>query len=291
MSTIFPTSIEFKKSCDGLFVKYKNDTKYEIDIWSIAYLLYPENKCSLSNPLIDISLPKYYPEQKYLSLALRLYFLSNILNEITIKINGTNSYIDLVKTVIQKINNGEYITYNNDEMGSKLEKRGTKSEKESKIEEDLKNNKLWGRMVLPPKRQWPANIFESKIKACNRRTRKRWIDMVGIDTKYRLSAIEIKAGTNLPLDLFVQNFDYMVYLHLFKKHIINNFFNRKFYQRTIEQPVCGYFVAEKLHPLLENHVLKCLKDTDKFVFIFLHYDSSTLQKGANLIELGNHSII
>ena len=40
-----------------------------------------------------------------------------------------------------------------------------------------------------------------------------------------LSPIELKVGGNIPLDLFAQGMDYGIYCHLFKKHIIENWFS------------------------------------------------------------------
>lgn len=271
----FPTSIEFDLVGKELRVNYKSGrpSEPEIDIWAIAYALFGQK---VSKPIDTINIKiSDNKKQYYNSLVLRLYFWKEIIHGMRFKINDSDQYLYDAKNIINSIINktSDYLTYD-ENIKIKLGKRNTKIKRtsESSVEKTLSDNKLWDIMQDKPKRQWPANIFKGEISKESMMMRKRWIDMVGIDKDFSLSAIEIKAGNNLPLDLFAQNFDYMIYLHLFKEHILNKFF-AKHTSKALAKPICGYFVAERFHPLLKKLLPFIKTETKLFIFKFLEYDS------------------
>lgn len=268
----FPSGIEFLSSGDGYVVKYIKDKKLksELDIWGIAYALSNKRDNDDYDIEINIVLPSDFTEQDKCSLYLRHYFLKDVLSNVKISIDGGREYIKKAEEIISWIQGGEYITYSNDKKGPKFESRGTKNKLESQVEEMITLNNSaespFG-VFQEKKRQWPANIFKKTISTDSRKTRRRWIDMVAVDGKNRLSALEIKSGDNLPLDLFVQNFDYMIYLHLFKGQILKDFFETK----TVAKQIAGYFIVEKMHPLLTEIIFKYLKNSDIFNFEEIRY--------------------
>lgn len=270
----FPSGISFQKESPRRYtVRYKSAKgKKELDIWGIAHALHDSNISENDEIEINIVLPQDYGEIDKSSLYLRHYFLRNVLPKVNVHINGSHDFLKTANAIIGKIESGDYITYRNDRRGPNLETRGTKDKPESKVEEMISNGAL-SHIFVDAKRQWPANIFNQVItdRDESRITRRRWIDMVAIDGSDRLSGIEIKTGANLPLDLFVQNFDYMIYLHLFKKHILTNFFLDKL-PGSLERPVCGYFVTERNHPLLADYIFPRIHNTALFNFMHIKYE-------------------
>ena len=97
-------------------------------------------------------------------------------------------------------------------------------------------------------RQFPANIFKETISEKTRITRKFWIDILSVNKFNQLSVIELKAGSNCPLDILIQAIDYGIYCRLFKEHLAKHFFEDCDPEKIVESKVAIYCVAEKFHP-------------------------------------------
>lgn len=152
--------------------------------------------------------------------------------------------------IIIKIKNKEYVTYEHD---YKFKDRGTKDKQESLLEDYIFSNLsqcLCGEFKVDRAgiRQFPANFFNRSVKKSNRKGEKFWIDILTVNKSNQLSVIELKAGHNVPLDLFIQAIDYGIFVHLFKEHIADyKFINNR---NILVNKVAVYLVAERFHPAI-----------------------------------------
>ena len=266
----YPSKILFQKNNDHLAVSYKQQDacNYNLDIWAIAYLL---NESMYKDGCRCIHLPV-----DNITMALRLHFLSE--TKLFKDIHWDTKYQDEVETLLHDIlvgiKNQKYVTYKD-----MLSKRNTKSQRESLLEanicKDLSQLYEHDFDISSPKiRQFPANIFKGKICEETRITGKYWIDVLAMNKGRQLSVIELKAGDNTELDIFVQALNYAVYCHLFKTHIGKYHFDNA---QNSEEKIAIYLAADRLHPALIGNedivgVQSLIRANDSFDFIFLEMD-------------------
>ena len=235
----YPSAIKFAENKDGIKVGYKKDSKYNLDIWAISYIL--NKNIFKNNSIKTIQLDSIDG-----TMILRIYFLQKLfrgfkfLPDVNVK----------AEDILEKIKKKKYITYPHD---YKFPKRGTKNEQESMPEAGIFKNlsKCFNDEFKKDEhglRQFPANIFEGKVEKTKRISRKFWIDILTVNKNNQLSVIELKVGNNAPLDLFIQAIDYGVFAYLFREHISKYpFINNK---RITNRKVAIYIVAEKFHPAI-----------------------------------------
>lgn len=260
----YPSKINFKKVTDGICVCYKDSSKveYNLDIWAISYLLneelYNNSKENIIHlDAIDINTPRG------LTMGLRLYFLSKY--QFFKKISFDIKNADEIKEKVEDIGNhsgnkySKYITYSDPKEFSS---RGTKPLPESRLEKYISEHmsnvfETEFSASVDPLRQFPANIFREKISKENRVTQKFWIDILTVNKFNQLSVIELKAGSNYPLDILIQAIDYGIYCRLFKEHIAKSFFKNCNTEEIVKNKIAIYCVAEKFHPgLMGNNEIK-----------------------------------
>ncbi len=257
----YPSSINFEEKIDGLHVCYRDklDAKYNLDIWAVSYLLneglYKEHKENIIHlDTIDVNKPIG------LTIGLRLHFLSKFqfFKNIGFFIKNVDEIKEKVEDIQKNIGkNSEYITYSQD-----FTPRGTKLLPESLLEQYISENlshvfetEFSGSNKFI--RQFPANVFRKKISEKNRITRKLWIDILTVNKFNQLSVVELKAGSNCPLDLLIQAIDYGIYCHLFKEHLADSFLKNRNKGEIVKSKIVVYCVAEKFHPgLMGNNEIK-----------------------------------
>jgi len=235
----YPSSLKFTELKNGVKVERVKQSKYNSVIWAMSYLLNESAFRGSAVKIIDLG------EVKDPTDTLRLFFLPRIFKGFTFYPDVTEQ----AESIIKKINNKEYITYG---KNYDLKKRGTKNKQESLLEEYISNN-------LPclshqfnkdsiAIRQFPANFFNGSISELNRAGDKFWIDILSVNKLNQLSVVELKAGHNVPLDLFIQAIDYGIFAYLFREWIAgtHNIKNRN----IIGNKVAVYLVAEKFHPAI-----------------------------------------
>ncbi len=274
----YPSSLQFTKVKDGIKVRRIKDSKYSPDIWAMSYLLNEDvaQGCTVKTVHLDAKDP---------TEILRLYFLPKIFSGFTFLPDVTKK----AEEIIVKIKNKEYVTYEHD---YKFKDRGTKDKQESLLEEYIFKNLsqcLCGdfntdRIGI---RQFPANFFSRSVKESNRVGGKFWVDILTVNKLNQLSVIELKAGHNVPLDLFIQAIDYGIFAHLFKEHIADyKFINNK---NTLVNKVAVYLVAERFHPAIvgdkKTHgVISRLKDNRLFDVHLIQFEKEgCVMKGSKEI--------
>ena len=239
----YPSSLKFSKVENGIKMKRIKEGKYSPDIWAMSYSL-NEGLCE-GKDIISV-----YVNPKDTTEILRTYFLPQVFR-------GFQFLPDINKKaegIIDKVMNKEFVTYEHD---YKFKVRGTKNKQESLLERYIFNNlsRCFGKEFKNNKiglRQFPANIFSKIIKKSSRKGRKFWIDILTVNSLNHLSVIELKAGQNAPLDLFIQSIDYGIFAHLFKEHISDYPFIKN--KRILSNKVAIYLVAEKFHPAITGGV-------------------------------------
>ncbi len=241
----YPLSIEFIGREGKLNVSYNKTSKYNLDIWAISYLLNENKFMSGGTNVVQLDL-------RDLTMSLRSYFLPKIIKNLEFSPDVTAR----ATKIIDEIKSGRYITYENDYS---FKRRGTKVTKESKLEKNIFENlsKYFKEEFNSDEkgiRQFPANMFDGSVSEKNRISRKFWIDILTVNRDNQLSVLELKAGGNAPLDLFIQAIDYGIFCYLFKDHIASYpFINNK---QIINKKVAVYMIAENFHPAIiggKNH--------------------------------------
>ena len=241
----YPSSIKFIKKGNSIIAKYRKNSKYNLDIWAISYLLNEGSFMTDKTNIVQLDL-------KDATLALRSYYLPRIIKNIEFKPDVTAR----ATKIIDEIKGSGYITYKKNHA---FKERGTKVTKESQLEKKISDNlskyfnKDFGENAKKI-RQFPANMFDGSVSENNRISRKFWIDILTVNREDQLSVIELKAGGNAPLDLFIQAIDYGIFCHLFKNHIAGYPFIDN--ERIISKKVAVYMIAEKFHPAIvgdKNH--------------------------------------
>ncbi len=237
----YPKNIIFTPFQDGTNARYILNSNYNLDLWGICYLL-NERKFKLgTSNIVDLD----FRDQ---TMILRSYFLPKIIKNITFMPDSSLK----AESIIRKINEGIYKTYS---CEYPFKERGTKDKTESKLEKDIFNNL---NKYFPDEfvfsghdrglRQFPANIFDGEPCEKSRISRKFWVDILTVNKNNQLSVIELKAGKNNPLDLFIQVIDYGIFCHLFKRHISDyKFISNK---QIVRNKVAVYLIAESFHPAL-----------------------------------------
>jgi hypothetical protein len=260
MNYQYPSEINFKKVIDGISVCYRDssEVKYNLDIWAISYLLneglYNDNKKNIIQfDAININ------TLTGLTVGLRLYFLQKyqFYKKIFFDVKNVNEIKEKVEDIQNRIGS-KYITYPNS-RSEDFQKRRPKDSPEGRLEKEMSKDLSCiseSEFVSHSDKyrtQFPANIFKDKISEEKRVTRKFWIDILAVNKFNQLSVIELKAGSNYPLDILIQAIDYGIYCHLFRKHIADSFFKNS----NITDKIALYCVAEKFHPkLMGNDKIK-----------------------------------
>jgi hypothetical protein len=202
-----------------------------------------------------------------------MYFLKHLFPDIEFHDADSDKFIPTAEEIIRNVGT-KYITYS--PIGHPLDSRGTKDKLESRIEKKLADHLSWYVSDFPSVanviRQFPANIFKNIISEKTRATDKLWIDMVSINHGGELSPIELKVGSNIPLDLFAQGLDYGIYCHLFKKHIKKNWFDQ--HNEHMQDKVTIYYIGEKFHPALvgrgeEKGMVSLIRKNELFNIVFI----------------------
>lgn len=241
----YPSSIKFIKAGNGIIASYRKNSKYNLDVWAISYLLNENHFITDKTNIVQLDL-------RDATMALRAYYLPRIIKNIAFEPDVTAR----ASKIIDEIKNGKYITY---EKNYAFKEHGTKVTKESQLEKKISNNlaKYFNRDFSANTkriRQFPANMFDGSISENNRISRKFWVDILTVNKEDQLSVIELKAGGNAPLDLFIQAIDYGIFCHLFKTRIAGYPFIDN--ERIISKKVAVYMIAEKFHPAIigdKNH--------------------------------------
>ncbi len=247
-------------SDENLIVYFNKNSKHQADIWGIKYLF--DKGLGYSSTTITVC------GKISNSMALRMYYLKYLFQNIKFHDNDHDNYIFIAEEIIQKIGS-KYITYSD-----KFPGRGVKDKPESRVELDLSNNLhkyLDFTTEVPFIRQFPANIFDGEIKEERRKTNKLWIDIVSVNSELELSPIELKVGGNIPLDLFAQGLDYGIFCYLYRKHLMDNWF--KGCPQISANKVTIYYVGEKFHPALvgrglEKGIVDLIRENPFFNIVF-----------------------
>jgi len=265
----YPSEINFKKATDGICVCYKDNSKgkYNLDIWAISYLLneklYQDHKENIVH--LHVTDP---------TMALRMFFLNKfqLFKNIVFDVTNAGDFKEIIEDIING-NDKKYTTY------SDFAPRGKRQTQEALLEQHLSED--LSRLSETefsesdePITQFPANIFKEEISQEKRVTRKFWIDILAVNKFNQLSVIELKAGSNCPLDILIQATDYGIYCRLFKKHIAKSFFKNCNTEEIVKNKIAIYCVAEKLHPgLMGNNEIKgivsLIRKNDLFDLIFV----------------------
>jgi len=240
----YPSEINFKNVTDGICVCYKDspEVKYNLDIWAISYLLneklYQDHKENIVH--LHVTDP---------TMALRMFFLNKfqLFKNIVFDVINAGDFKEKIEDIING-NGKKYTTYS-----KVLAPRGKRQTQEALLEQHLSED--LSRLSETefsesdePITQFPANIFKEEISQEKRSTRKFWIDILAVNRFNQLSVIELKAGSNCPLDILIQAIDYGIYCHLFRKHIADSFFKNS----NITDKIALYCVANKFHPGLRG---------------------------------------
>ncbi len=237
----YPSSLHFTEIKDGIKVRCIKNSKYSPDIWAMSYLLNKNVVQGRTAKAIhfDVTVP---------TDILRLYFLPKIFSGFSFLPDVTRR----AEEIILRIKKREYITYAHD---YKFEDRGTKDKLESLLEKYIFDNqstclceefKADGGI-----RQFPANFFDGVIEKSTRIGKKFWVDILTVNKSNQLSVMELKSGSNAPLDLLIQAIDYGIFAHLFKKHIADYPFIKN--KDILSNKVAIYLVAEKFHPAITGN--------------------------------------
>jgi len=255
---VYPGELKFTQTPSGAKVEYPAAIikKRSPDIWALKYLL--DQELYSSKGKNTITLGKTDP-----TMALRLHFMPKIFSSVAF--TAKDDFELQAKEIINNINK-KYKTYEHD-----FEKRGTKPYPESLLETNIWDtlNTCFGNEF--PKsgygiRQFPANIFDSKINEKTRVTRKFWIDILTVNIANQLAVLELKAGGNASLDLLAQAIDYGIFCHLFKEHIAKCWFPE--ISTLSKNKVAVYCIAEEFHPaLIDNKGIKSLIRPNDFMDI------------------------
>lgn len=262
----YPSSLQFVKTKDGIKVSRIKNSKYSPDIWAMSYLLNEDIAQGHTAKAIHLDVTE--PTE-----ILRLYFLPKIFSGFYFLPDVTSR----AEEIIIKIKNKEYVTYKHD---YKFKDRGTKDKQESLLEEYIFRNLsqcLCGDFKADRTgiRQYPANFFNGSVKESNRIGGKFWVDILTVNKLDQLSVIELKAGHNIPLDLFIQAIDYGIFAHLFKEHIAGyGFINNR---NVLVKKVAVYLVAERFHPAIIGDKRTCgvisrLKDNKLFDIHLIQFE-------------------
>jgi len=234
-------SLSLDPKGDTLNVQFSEKTKYCPDLWSIKYLFDKGRGNALAKVCINGAILP--------TMALRMYYLKYLFPDVEFHDAKDDKYFTEADEIIRNVET-KYITYKSNDHP--VEDRGTKEKLESQIEKELANN--LSKYIsdfstgTPVKRQFPANVFENTISKESRVTDKLWIDMVSVNNSQELSPIELKVGGNIPLDIFAQGLDYGIYCHLFRQHIMEQWFPE--HAGTKQDKVTIYYVGENFHPAL-----------------------------------------
>ncbi len=274
----YPSSLQLNKIKDGIKVKRIKNSKYSPDIWAMSYLLNESIAQGCLGQAIHLNVTE--PTE-----ILRLYFLPKIFS-------GYSFLPDVTKKaekIISKIKKKEYVTYGHDYI---FKNRGTKDKQESLLEDYIFNNlsQCFCGAFKADKigiRQYPANFFRGSVKESNRVGRKFWVDILTVNKLNQLSVIELKAGHNVPLDLFIQAIDYGIFAHLFKEHIADSSFINN--RNILDNKVAVYLVAERFHPAIVGDkktqgITSRLKDNKFFDIHLIQFEKEgNVMKGSKEI--------
>jgi len=276
----YPSTLSFDPKGDTLNVQFSEKTKYCPDLWSIKYLFDKGRGNTPTKVCIDGAISN--------SMALRMYYLKGLFPDVEFHDAKGDKYIACADEIIRNVGT-KYITYKSKDHP--LEGRGTKEKLESQIEDELARNLSKHipdfSIGAPVKRQFPANVFENTISKESRVTDKLWIDMVSVNSAQELSPIELKVGGNIPLDLFAQGLDYGIYCHLFRQHIMDQWFHG--HTGTKQDKVTIYYVGEEFHPALvgrdeEKGIDSLIRKNDLFNIVFVKI--SVDEKGHRITSSG-----
>lgn len=235
----YPKSVKFIESNGKLNVSYNKASRYNLDIWAISYLLNKGSFISTGTNVVELDL-------RDLTMSLRSYFLSKIIKNLEF----APDVAERATQIIGEIKSGRYITY---DRNYNFKERGTKITKESKLEKDICENlgkyfKEEFSIGVRVMRQFPANMFDGSPTEKNRVSRKFWIDILTVNRDNQLSVLELKAGGNASLDLFIQAIDYGIFCYLFKEHMAHYPFINN--EQIINKKVTVYMIAERFHPAI-----------------------------------------
>jgi len=276
----YPAKINFKEETDGICVCYKDSSeiKYNLDIWAISYLLNEKLYQDHKENIIHLHVTG-------LTMALRLFFLqeSQLFKNIVFDVANAGDFKEIFEDIIND-NGKKYITYSTD-----FPPRGKKKNREAILEQRLSEDmSLLSEAEFSKSNksitQFPANIFKEKISEENRATKKFWIDILTVNKFNQLSVIELKAGSNCPLDILIQAIDYGIYCHLFKEHLTKSFFKNCNTEEMVTNKIAIYCVAEQFHPSLMGSneikgVLPLIQQNDLFDLILLK-----IKTKSNMVE-------
>lgn len=286
----FPRNLRFDVSTTPgalrvSYVKPPVDVKDEaavlkdpLDLWGVAWLLHHEG----AGQVVDVRPPRGLSRARWRTLILRMEAMGQCFPGIEFRVDGTTRFLQEAAEIRADLKSGLLFTY--DRSNFHRAGAGTKGTPESVVEAwifDHAKKFLHGTFPHGLRRQFPANIFKTSLAEPNRATAKQWIDLIGVDVEGRLSAIELKVGENLPLDLLAQGLDYAVYCHVLRRHLQWNWF-----PEATSERVALYLVADAFHPgLLPREgdgrptLAQAMRPTDWLDVIFVQIESGGLPAG------------